>query len=271
MARRQPTSETLRLLYARSGNQCAFSECTQPIFNDDNLYVAELCHIEAANEKGSRYNPNQTDIERCSAENLLFLCGRHHKEIDYSQRYDVTLLKEMKQNHESKFFEKNIVASKEMVQQIETDIKTYWNRLKEKEYNFEEFKIKLDFDKEIMDLFDEIESNVQSIKKYCDYIATSDENLYKETLEFLKKIDISIDKLEQTPYYDNPLVNRNWELHNIGRTNSFSHIELSIKQMKVRVLEIMLKNTPNSDKIQQQILDIRTAFESKYDNSYFVD
>ncbi len=77
-----PSSETYKILYVRSGNECAFPGCNHPIFNDDGLYIAQLCHIKAANVGGHRYDENQTDEQRRAPENLLFMCHRHHKETD---------------------------------------------------------------------------------------------------------------------------------------------------------------------------------------------
>ena len=74
--------ETIKALLARSGNQCAFSNCVHPIFNDNNLFVSQLCHIEAISPEGPRYNPDATAEKVNSYSNLLFLCYRHHKETD---------------------------------------------------------------------------------------------------------------------------------------------------------------------------------------------
>jgi len=82
MARKSPTSQTLRALLAKSGNQCAFPDCNHPLINEKNKLIAQLCHIEAANKGGERYNPNQDDEQRRGYENLLFLCYRHHIETN---------------------------------------------------------------------------------------------------------------------------------------------------------------------------------------------
>ncbi len=51
MARLAPKAEILRALFARSGNQCAFPGCTQPLINDKNKFIAQVCHIEAASDR----------------------------------------------------------------------------------------------------------------------------------------------------------------------------------------------------------------------------
>lgn len=119
--RKTPSVETYKLLYVRSGNECAFPECTHPIFNDDGLYIAELCHIKAANKGGQRYDENQTDDDRKALENLLFLCHRHHKETDDVKKFTVDTLVKMKQDHESQFTEQGKQLTQKMLQQIENE------------------------------------------------------------------------------------------------------------------------------------------------------
>ena len=46
MAPLTPKTEILRALFARSGNQCAFPVCAQPLVNDKNKFIAQVCHID---------------------------------------------------------------------------------------------------------------------------------------------------------------------------------------------------------------------------------
>ena len=101
MSRLPPRKEALRDLAIRSRNKCAFPGCDQPLLNMHGVYVAELCHIEAAEQGGQRYNLDQTDEERRAPANLLFLCHQHHKETDDEKRYPVEELRRLKLNHEA--------------------------------------------------------------------------------------------------------------------------------------------------------------------------
>ena len=102
---RQISPNTLKTLLARSGNQCAFPNCSHPIFDDNSLFIAQLCHIEGVLPMSQRHNPNKSDDETNSYENLLLLCYRHHKETDNVDLYPVDKLKEIKDTHEAKFKE----------------------------------------------------------------------------------------------------------------------------------------------------------------------
>src|SRR5699024_11234348 len=66
MTRLAITRKTLIPLFAKSGNVCAFPGCTHELVTARNLFVGQICHIEAANPGGQRYNPNSTDEERRS-------------------------------------------------------------------------------------------------------------------------------------------------------------------------------------------------------------
>lgn len=100
------TELTIKKLYSMSGNHCAFPDCTQMFFNVGNkTNVSNICHIEAAEQGGQRYNPNSDDEYRRSFDNLILLCPNHHKVTDDVQKYTVTVLKDMKKQHEAKFLQ----------------------------------------------------------------------------------------------------------------------------------------------------------------------
>jgi hypothetical protein len=97
---------TIKKLYSMSGNHCAFPGCTQTFFNcADKTNVSNICHIEAAEQGGQRYNPNSDDEYRRSFDNLILLCPNHHKVTDDVQKYTVAVLKDMKYQHETKFLQ----------------------------------------------------------------------------------------------------------------------------------------------------------------------
>lgn len=106
---REITQLTRQRLYAMSGNCCAFPDCTQTFFNvDDETNISNICHIEAAEQGGQRYNSNSNDEYRRSFDNLILLCPNHHKVTDNTQTYTVEVLKEMKRKHEEKYLQNAI-------------------------------------------------------------------------------------------------------------------------------------------------------------------
>jgi hypothetical protein len=103
MARLDPTQLTIKRLYALSGNKCAFPDCDVVFVSSENeTNISNICHIEAAEDGGERYNPNSNDEERKSFENLILLCPNHHKVTDDVLTYTIEVLREMKRTHEAK-------------------------------------------------------------------------------------------------------------------------------------------------------------------------
>lgn len=98
-----PIPEVLRELYLKSGNRCAYPECNHLIINEEGVFVAQMCHIEAAMPGGPRFNPSQTNEERRAFDNLILLCHAHHKTTDDESKYSVDRLREIKKIHELKF------------------------------------------------------------------------------------------------------------------------------------------------------------------------
>lgn len=102
---REPSVKTARRLYAVSGNLCAFPRCPTPIVDPESgVIIAEICHIRAFSPGGPRYDASLPEDERNAFENLILLCGVHHKIIDSDvASYPVERLQEMKAAHEEKY------------------------------------------------------------------------------------------------------------------------------------------------------------------------
>lgn len=98
-----PTPDTLRELYLKSGNKCAFPGCQERMIDEDGVFIGQVCHIEAAMPGGQRFNINQSNEDRRKFENLMLMCHKHHKITDDVNKFTVEKLKEMKRNHERKF------------------------------------------------------------------------------------------------------------------------------------------------------------------------
>jgi hypothetical protein len=273
MARKAPRVDTLKVLYARSGNECAFSNCMHPVFNDNGLYIAQLCHIEAVEKGGPRYNELQTAEERNNISNLLFMCHRHHKETDDIKEYPVERLKKIKEVHENRFTEKGKVASEEMIRQILFETNYFWNKQNLKVFDFDDLKIKRDFDRTLIELFAELDDHIKTIEDYCDISAESDsdEKLKKDLQKLLSKANLDFNKIKEVDYYKSPFVSRNWEMHNLARPNYFSNLSLCVSQLKVKVLEELHKSYPDNLELKEKLDLYRTQFEELYDNSYYVD
>jgi hypothetical protein len=179
---RDYSDKTIKRLFALSGNLCAFPGCTRRLVNGKNAKDSNICHIEAANIGGERYNENMTDDERADYDNLILLCVQHHDETNDVNKYTVSVLKQMKKNHESQFLNEviarkpsmlrntiNAIASIDLKNYVETPIngifdpcdKIRHNLLKKYAIIIEEYKV---YHTRLNTLYDELE-NQGSIKK----------------------------------------------------------------------------------------------------------
>src|SRR5436309_1220953 len=98
-----PTRETLRELYLKSGNRCAFPACKKALFNAKGFFVGQIYHIKAAEPGGARFNKNQTNEQRRHASNLMLMCYDHHVETDDVSKYPVQRMNRIKEEHEKMF------------------------------------------------------------------------------------------------------------------------------------------------------------------------
>jgi hypothetical protein len=98
-----PSLPSVKALFARSKNRCAFPECDSPVVENTGTVTAEICHIRALNSRGPRHDKTQTPEERNSASNLILMCGRHHKIIDTeTKKFTSQTLLTMKRAHEER-------------------------------------------------------------------------------------------------------------------------------------------------------------------------
>lgn len=128
MARLPPKELTIKKLFALSGNVCAFPSCAQRLVTDEEALVGEVCHIEAAEPGGERYNPNQTDEARRSFANLILLCANHHKITNNVTLYPVDIMRGMKARHEAQFKERKFLVPDNVIKQYKNHFnKSFYN------------------------------------------------------------------------------------------------------------------------------------------------
>lgn len=89
------------MLFARSGNRCAFPKCRAPMAVNETS-TGEVRHIKGARPGSARYDPRQPDVERHAYANLVPMCPTHHTVIDDDEEaYTVERLCKIKAAHES--------------------------------------------------------------------------------------------------------------------------------------------------------------------------
>ncbi|TDU87561.1 hypothetical protein EV138_1085 [Kribbella voronezhensis] len=96
---RDYTKPTLKLLFGRA-THCAYPNCTSPLIFEDRgrLTVSvDIAHIRSESPDGPRYDSTYPEPLIDSEENLLLLCGIHHRPVDQHEvDYPVSELLEWK-------------------------------------------------------------------------------------------------------------------------------------------------------------------------------
>jgi len=99
------SSRIRKILWARSGNECAFSDCNQELtvfgIDGSSTIIGEEAHIVAQKFNGPRGDgyPPGGDIDGVA--NLILVCPTHHRLIDdQPQNFSIGMLEEIKRSHE---------------------------------------------------------------------------------------------------------------------------------------------------------------------------
>lgn len=176
--------ETIDKGFFRTSFKCNKPSCRCSLIEQaDNqkgyILLADACHICAASEGGPRYDPNMTNEERGSYDNLIIMCKTHAWEIDHDEtKYPVELLKQWKKEAEEYAdYERkqNNYFTKELLE-LEAELDILWNNceialLKEKltqfnsSFGVEKEKLFLKY-KILVDLFEKNESD--NISRFYD-------------------------------------------------------------------------------------------------------
>lgn len=99
---------TKLLLAFRSGDRCAFPGCGRALTVDslsasNPVSTGEAAHIAGEKMDSARFDKSMTDEQRNQYDNLIYLCGDHHTQIDKQEAdFSVQKLLKMKSDHVSK-------------------------------------------------------------------------------------------------------------------------------------------------------------------------
>lgn len=239
--RLKPTLETIRSLFARSGNRCAFPGCSHPLVDEDDLFVAQICHIEAALPAGQRFNPGQTPEQRRSANNLMIMCYAHHRKTDDVDRYPVGVLTKMKADHERDFGPERYSVPSRPLEEVASEIADYWKGV--------------------------AEVSRQATDERWFPIEVSEDSTHQQLIadarEALNGLRALLEGLTSQGH--------DWDLYHIGLPNWLATLELAIAQLSVRLLEEASLRSPEDQELADSLGDARNRLSSLASISQLID
>ena len=183
MATRSYTQLTLKRLYTLSGNGCAYPDCPVELIDQEGN-ISDVCHIEAINPDGPRYNPDPaiTYKNRNDYPNLILLCKNHHHIIDQMDAqgnpvYTTTQLKTMKQVHEDRMEELRESRFRQKAPSLLAKVIRKLSEYRDENDDPEAKPLSFEISEKIT--FNSIERHVWMIDKYSAYFGIVDQ-LYNE-------------------------------------------------------------------------------------------
>ena len=96
----------------------------------EGVFIGQVCHIEAAEEDGERFNPKMTNEQRRKAANLMLLCYHHHQKTNDVSTFTVRKMRQMKEDHERRFSRPDRAILETLKDWTETDTPTNVQNLK---------------------------------------------------------------------------------------------------------------------------------------------
>tara|TARA_R110002049_G_scaffold234596_1_gene407841 strand:- start:46 stop:2775 length:2730 start_codon:yes stop_codon:yes gene_type:complete len=225
-----PKSSTLNILLSRSGNQCSFPNCSESLFNDKNVLIAECCHIEAALPGGERFNEKQTNEERRNYSNLIFFCHKHHIETNDINVYTVKKLKEIKKNHHKFFSETPLTINTSVVNSV---IKQFGNITSKIESTVNSIKRIEDKQDSIIELLNNPINSETKIKINAYFGQPATPNFIGRIIE-LKNLQDNFEK------YNTHIIQGT---SGIGKSSLIAYFASTIKSYKILWIDCVITNS----------------------------
>ncbi len=276
MSRLTPKTETLKALFARSGNQCAFPGCTQPLVDEKHKFVGQVCHIEAAMPGGERYNASSDDENRRSYGNLLLLCYPHHIETNDVEEYSVERLTNIKNDHERLFEKSSFKIDESELYKLSAKMEKYWGgieRINQIDHIFADSGLAMEVigKSTFFDVINSAREAINGIEHLLNTLHESDEALKQDLESLLSMKGLQKDIFFDIPYYQNPFINRNWEFHNLGTPNWLQRIRIDLAHIEVKYLEEYLKTNRSDLAAKSRFEDVKKQLEEYARTSIHVD
>lgn len=262
--------EDCQKLFAKTGNQCAYPGCAEPLIDKDDDYLGHMCHIEAAKKGGARYNPEMTEEERSSVNNLIVLCRNHHAVVDKKEHlYTVAHLQKMKADHEKNFTGREYQLSELAIQQIFKEQLKLQHDVNQSNLRWREcfeLAMELEYSDDPSEHFDEISKIVSKMELWMDEISEYLADLPNEIETFFSGLGYDLEMYRAVSYRENPFISKFWETINLAIPNHLNFIEFHLKALEAHINLQKLKENPidtslqrKADKLNAELIELAST------------
>ena len=150
----------------------------------------------------------------------------------------------------------------------------YWSQVEELHKNHHivsGLAIEIDAQASFLQLIEHARSLVCNVIELRDILIESDDALAGDIIALMAKLRIPESELEQYREQTVPFQARNWEVLNLGITNTVSKLQVILSQMEIRYLEEFLKLTPNDSLARLRLNELKREFETIATSAGYVD
>lgn len=167
-----------------------------------------------------------------------------------------------------------LMEVKNAVSDIDVFQKKHKKKLRAHNRHLRDFQLKINENNSIEDNLRILDDNINQISELFEDFHHADEQCEQDLYELTKKAKLSaksIKLLKDVPYYENPFVNRMWEMHNIGVSNTMTETIKNILQLKVNTYQLMVTNNPADQSLLKKYKSAQKDLEDYIENAGLVD
>ena len=237
--------------------------------NHRNQFIGQVCHIEAAEPGGERFNSSKLDDDRRSYDNLLLLCYPHHVETDDVATFSVERLRGIKLTHEQRFERDPFKIDENLLYKVAVEMEEYWNHLGEQHAHHHiapNMSLPIDSTADYTSLASSAKELLGALWEHRSYLAQSQSSLVDDALKLFDSLGLPEPDLEAHAAEFRRLELRDWEIVNLGIPNALSRLSIILQQMELRHLEQQMMLNPTDrvarlrlDELKEQFLTTATT------------
>jgi hypothetical protein len=274
MPRAAPKTDVLRALFARSGNRCSFPGCPSVLVNERNLFVGQVCHIEAAEPGGERFNPTQSDEDRRAYENLLLLCYPHHVETNDVAMYTAERMRQIKADHERTFGQNPFKIDESLLYKVAQEMADYWQQvddLHREHHVVSDLAIPIDAKASFTALAAHANVLLSDLQQIQESLIHTDEDAGRIISQLMMDNGPLSEDDERCMQRYRHIGAGGWEMLNLGMTNTITKLGVVIVQMEVKYLEEFVKLNPTDRQARRRLDEAKKELSELAQHAGYVD